>query len=266
MKKFRPFIQVYLHPRCFDLGSQAYYFFRSNLLGKKLSFPYVVLSFPKSGRTWIRAILGKYLELTHGVVFTTEFDNLTMDKLPKIKFTHNLHRMSYFSGKIIFLTRDPRDVIVSYYYQKKYRDNAYCGSMSDFIRDKQYGFRHLIAFMNGLVRLHRLRPNSLLVTYEQLHANPYTTIEAVLSFLDLSLDRKRLTQAIDFCSFENMQQLEKEGGFLSFRLQPSDPTNLNTYKVRKGKVGGYKDELELNDLAYLDALMSKRFTGRFIYS
>ncbi len=123
MKKYSPFMQVSLHPRFVNLRSQAYHFIRSNLLGKKLSFPYVVLSFPKSGRTWLRAILGKYLELTHGIVFTTEFDNVARDKLPKIKFTHNLHRMSYFSGKIIFLTRDPRDVVVSYYYQKKYRDN-----------------------------------------------------------------------------------------------------------------------------------------------
>ena len=266
MKKYSPFMQVSLHPRFVNLRSQAYHFIRSNLLGKKLSFPYVVLSFPKSGRTWLRAILGKYLELTYGIVFTTEFDDFARDKLPKIKFTHNLQRMSYFSGKIIFLTRDPRDVVVSYYYQKKYRDKTYSGTMSDFIRDKKYGFRHVIAFMNGLVRLHRLRPNSLLVTYEQLHANPHTTVEAVLSFLNLSLDRDGLTQAIDFCSFENMQRLEKEGGFLSFRLQPTDPTNLDTYKVRKGKVGGYRDELALKDLAYLDALMLERFAGRFIYS
>jgi len=266
MRKLSPFIQVYLHPRFIDLGSQAYHFCRSNLFGKQLCFPYVVLSFPKSGRTWLRTILGKYLELSYGVVFTTELDNLANEKIPKVKFTHNLNRINFFTGKILFLTRDPRDVVVSYYYQKKYRDRVYSGSMSDFIRDKQFGFRTIIAFMNGLVRLHQLRPNSLLITYEQLHANPEMTIEKVLNFLEVSLDRKKLFQAIEYCNFKNMQRLEKEGRFLTSRLQPADPMNLNTYKVRKGRVGGYKDELGLNDLAYLDALMTKRFAGRSIYS
>ena len=264
--KLSPFVQVDFHPRFSELGSHAYHFFRSGLFGKQLSFSYVVLSFPKSGRTWLRAILGKYLELSYGVVFTTELENIARETIPKIKFTHNLHRISFFTGKIIFLTRDPRDVIVSYYYQKKYREKLYSGSISAFIRDKQYGFRNVIAFMNGLVRLHRSRPSSLLITYEQLHANPHKTLEEVLGFLKLSLDKNSLTQAIDYCGFENMRRLEKQGRFSTSRLQPTDPMNPNTYKVRKGRVGGYKDELESNDLSYLDALMSKRFTGRFIYS
>ena len=53
------------------------------------------------------------------------------------------------SKKIIFLVRDPRDIVVSLFHGSRTRDLVYDGSdISVFIRDKNCGFPKIIKFMN----------------------------------------------------------------------------------------------------------------------
>jgi hypothetical protein len=54
-----------------------------------------------------------------------------------------------------------------------------------------------------------------------------------------------------------MQKLESNGSFQTAILAPSDPTDKNSYKVRKGKIGGYKDELSNLDIEYVESATKK---------
>ena len=51
-----------------------------------------VLSYPKSGRTWLRALIGKYLSLKHNIpenlILSTEIMT-SKSNLPRVSFTHN---------------------------------------------------------------------------------------------------------------------------------------------------------------------------------
>jgi hypothetical protein len=72
-------------------------------------------------------------------------------------------------------------------------------------------------------------------------------------------------EALEFSRFENMQKLEAAGAFDSNILHPGDVRDPESFKVRRGKVGGYREYLSLEDQKYAaDALM--KLDPRFGYN
>ena len=57
-----------------------------------------------------------------------------------------------------------------------------------------------------------------------------------------------------------MQQQEKQGVFArryKKALTPVDPENKESFKVRRGKVGGFKDYFSEQDLVFADQLLQR---------
>ncbi len=54
-------------------------------------------------------------------------------------------------------------------------------------------------------------------------------------------------EALEFSRFENMQKLEAAGAFDSNILHPGDVRDPESFKVRRGKVGGYREYLSAED-------------------
>lgn len=101
-----------------------------------------LVSFPKSGRTWLVVMLDQLdvkMVNTHAgseyVIGCHHYD------LPKPKANAG-------PGKQLFLLRDPRDTVISGYFQKTKRNtsNNYHGSIAQFIRDPRYGIEKIIYF------------------------------------------------------------------------------------------------------------------------
>ena len=74
-----------------------------------------------------------------------------------------------------------------------------------------------------------------------------------------------ITDAVGFGSFEHMRALEESGAVRSEKLRPGRPGDVNTYKTRRGLVGGYHDELPPDAVAHLDELMAASNVDRFGY-
>ncbi|WP_143728052.1 sulfotransferase domain-containing protein, partial [Moorena bouillonii] len=125
---------------------------------------FFLMSYPKSGRTWLRLMLGRVLEMHFNLKDT---NILALQKLrelhhdiPKIWVSHDdnpqlkkpdelvTSKAEYQDKRVILLVRDPRDAIVSSYYQKKKREKAYYGILTEFIREEKGSFATLIAFYN----------------------------------------------------------------------------------------------------------------------
>ncbi len=206
----------------------------------------IILSIPKSGRTWLRAFLCAYFCKRFGLEFTLRPGRYALPGLPRIVFSHDLFehrtkgdrwdrvrgkylvpRRELKRAKIILLARDPRDCFVSLYLQLTRRDpNAPVKlkqkTVSEMLRDEKFG----------------------------MGAKPDGTI-----FQD----------ALEFSRFENMQKLEAAGAFDSKILHPGDVRDPESFKVRRGKIGGYREYLSAEDQKYAaDELM--KLDPRFGYN
>src|SRR5499433_2808685 len=101
----------------------------------------IILSVPKSGRTWLRAFLCAYFCKRFGLEFTLRPDRYHDQRIPRVIFSHDVFehrtkgdRWDRLRGKylvprrelnrarIILLVRDPRDCFVSLYLQLTKRD------------------------------------------------------------------------------------------------------------------------------------------------
>ena len=240
----------------------------------------IIVSIPKSGRTWLRAFLCAYFCKRFGLEFTLRPERYRDSRIPRLIFSHDLFehrtkgdlwdrlrgkylvpRRELGRAKIILLARDPRDCFVSLYLQITRRDpNAPVElrqkSVSDMLRDRRFGVRAIINTMNDWIDEFSRRDNFILIRYEALHASPAEHFRDLLALLGESTpDIAIFQEALEFARFENMQKLEAAGAFDSKILRPGDVRDPESFKVRRGKVGGYREYLSLEDQKYAaDAL------------
>lgn len=218
----------------------------------------IVISFPKSGRTWLRVMLDRV-----GIKLTYSHDK-AMYGYGCINTKDLLFRKEkYKKHHIVFLVRDPRDTIVSAYIQMTRRqpekEEKYEGSISQFIRDGRLGIRKILRFHSIWHENREVPLRFHLVRYEDLHAETFDTLSKVIKFIGTkTVSDSTISNAVEFGRFDNMQELERLGklrGKYGKMLFPKDEKDTETFKVRRGKVGGYVDYLTPDDIEYCNKCM-----------
>lgn len=76
-----------------------------------------------------------------------------------------------------------------------------------------------------------------------------------------------LADCVAFASVENMRKLEEKSAFwlAGSRMKPGDKANPESFKVRRAKVGGYRDYFDDRQTETLDALTEERLLPGFGY-
>ena len=250
----------------------------------------IILSVPKSGRTWLRAFLCAYFCKRFKVEFTLRPDRYDEQRIPRLIFSHDLFehrtkgdrwdrirgkylvpRSELQRAKIILLARDPRDCFVSLYLQLTRRDpNAPLKlrqkSVSEMLCDKRFGVRAIIKAMNDWINEFSGRANFTLVRYEALRACPADHFRDLLIVLgEAEPDATIFQDALEFSRFDNMQKLEASGAFDSKILHPGDVRDPESFKVRRGKVGGYREYLSAENQQFSADAM-RELDARFGYT
>jgi hypothetical protein len=67
---------------------------------------------------------------------------------------------------------------------------------------------------------------------------------------------RHFENALEFSRFGNMRKMESSLEYDRQLLQPGDVNDPESYKVRRGKIGGYVDYLGPSDVDYADRAMS----------
>lgn len=250
---------------------------------------WLLISWGKSGRTWLRVMLSRFYQVHFGLEANRllGFDNLhTMNPgIPKVFFTHGNYLRNYtghgydtkadFLGKkIVLLVRDPRDVAVSQYFQWKYRMrpgkkrlNDYPShgaevSIHEFVMDPDAGLPKVIDYFNGWLNwLDRLQ-DVLVVRYEDMRVDPETALTRILEFTGTPGTEAEIKEAVAFAAYDNLKKMEAQKSFsllrAGWRLVPGDRKNPDSFKVRRAKVGGYRDYFSEDQVAELDAMVDER--------
>src|SRR5436189_4912303 len=249
----------------------------------------IILSVPKSGRTWLRAFLCAYFCKRFGLEFTLRLDRHHDQRIPRVIFSHDVFehrtkgdrwdrlrgkylvpRRELNRAKIILLARDPRDCFVSLYLQLTRRDphapvELRRKSVSEMLRDRRFGVHAIVNTMNNWIKEFSGRDDFIVIRYEALRASPAENFRDLLAVLGESApDMTMFHDALEFSRFENMQKLEAAGAFDSKILHPGDVRDPESFKVRRGKVGGYREYLSAEDQAFAASALAKLDT-RFGY-
>ena len=167
------------------------------------------VSYPKSGRTWIRYIFTE-LKLADKVLFHHDEFEFNDGSRPVHNFDEDARLKRYSNDTIVFLRRDPRDVMVSLFYQitGRFKDFfEYNGTISEFIRDTYFGAHHLKGFLDMWDRLSN-QLSVLTIYYEECHRDINGICEQLLDFYELPYNVDELDRAVKAVSFENMKALE----------------------------------------------------------
>jgi alcohol sulfotransferase len=240
----------------------------------------LLLSHPKSGRTWIKFMLARYAMLHTGDPHVLDlhymnrvFPNLTFALYGRRVLRGGRFRLlaSHCTGsrlrvfeRILLVVRDPRDVLVSYYYHQKAR-GAYTGELDAFILDSPYGLRSLIPharFWNGF-RAHAR--NVHIVHYEDVKKEPHRRMRDIIAFLGWPLDDALLEESIRYGSFDNMRSLETRGGNRDISPAMRERLGDQARFVRKGSPGAYREELSRECIDKVESRLRRALPGWFGY-
>jgi estrone sulfotransferase len=198
-----------------------------------------IVSYPKSGNTWLRFLLANLLKpLGEEIDFHTvhkyipevgEADNTVNLIRPRIIKSHACRISEY--PKVVYLIRDGRDVYVSYYFHRL-KHLPPDTTFREFIEHHDHypctWGEHIESWL-----FRGSNSNMLLVRYEDLLSDILKQLKRIVGFIGLELTAKQLKIAIENSSFEKMRRIEVEKG----RKFKDKGPNLFT---RSGKAGEWK--------------------------
>jgi hypothetical protein len=237
-----------------------------------------LVSFPGCGRTWLSMLMGKALVDELGIDAEPgklRDLHLAHESIPRIRVEHDgdpqLKRPSElerdkrrFANKVvILLVRDPRDAFVSYYFEGSRRRGRFAGTVPEFLRSEIGSIDTLVDYYNIWAEQRHVPRKFCLVRYEDLRRDGAGELERVMRTMGHAPTAAVLERAVEFARFENMRKLEEQGVGHRALERNRDQNDTESFKTRKGKVGGYREYLSAEDLAYLESRIEPRLSSFF---
>jgi hypothetical protein len=220
-----------------------------------------LVSYPRSGNTWTRFLLGNLLYPDAPVTFSNIESRIpeiyfnrdrVLRALPRPRMLKSHESFQPHYPHVIYVVRDPRDVAISFYHHNvKARNIPDDYPMTSFVSrfiagefDQKFGsWRDNVL---SWVSLRGENPNFMMLRYEEMKLDTARSLLHVVTFLEHCSFRKidsspeALQRAIELSSPERMRTLEKEEA-ASWVLTKS--TRSDKPFVRTAKAGGWKSQL-----------------------
>nr|XP_046255845.1 sulfotransferase family 2, cytosolic sulfotransferase 3 isoform X1 [Scatophagus argus] len=244
----------------------------------------VAVTYPKSGTIWMQEILPLVLnggDLTpiqtipnwDRVPWLEEkrlavvVDQLTSPRAMVTHFPYNLMPPSFHASKakVIYVMRNPKDVLVSSYYFHQ---------MAGFLHDPGTFDEFMASFLEGRVlfgkwtdhvkswRQTELGDRIMYITYEEMVQDLPAALRRMSDFLGRNLSEEVIQKIAQQCSFRSM----KVNNMSNFSLVPKELMDSDkTPFLRKGVVGDWKNHFTSEQLAKFTSVIRKEM-GKETYS
>jgi hypothetical protein len=224
-----------------------------------------LVSFPRSGNTWTRFLVCNLINPDDPVTFAElesripEIYDVTDRALrafprPRIIKSHESFDPRY--KKILYVVRDPRDVLLSYYeFQLKRRVITEDCSLENFVprfieselEPKTGSWRdHVVSW----TATRGGQKNFLFLRYEDMLANTQNTAKKIAVFLGLDSNPERIARAVELSSADRMRDLEKQQ---AAQWKETKNTRQDKPFVRKAISGGWKSALPEHCVAEIES-------------
>ncbi|GAA0486481.1 sulfotransferase domain-containing protein [Salinibacillus aidingensis] len=229
-----------------------------------------IASYPKSGNTWMRFLLANLIYSKQRIDFANIEDfivDIYKRKNNEIKRnndinifkTHSYFRpkfTKYKSNKVVYIVRDVRDVIISYYQYVQKRKNTsieFNDFYNQFLAGDIDNYGTWGENVGSWLGASKGNSNFLLIKYEDMLEDIYSEMIKVCDFLDLNVNKSELTMAIEKSSFDNLQKSEVE---VQNKAEELKNTNQNIKFFRSGKKGQWNDYLTKKQIEILESQYS----------
>jgi hypothetical protein len=222
-------------------------------------------SYPRSGNTWMRFLVGNLIHETEPVTFLklerllpdmyihSDRDMRSMPR-PRVIKSHECFDPRY--KRVVYIVRDPRDVAVSNYHWELKKGSFPDGfPMQEFVRRwmaSDYWLRlgcwgdHVASWLST----RRNHPDFLLIRYEDLMARPQPELAKIARLLRIDPTPERLARAVELSSADRMRKLEsKQGG----KWLQTKYTRQDAPFVRKASSGGWRAVLPNESVALIES-------------
>lgn len=226
----------------------------------KNKFPFAIhesdvflVSYPKSGNTWMRFLVGNYLskgkmDFSNGHIYMPDihYNPEQIDKIdfrPRFIKSHFDFRPEY--KNVIYLVRDGREVAVSlFYFLIKMKAIPSEIEFSDYLENyfftgkTPYGHwnKHVFSWLRD-----NKADNLILVKYEDLLADTINEFEKIIKFSGLHLDKENLKSSVERSSFNSMKKDEEQNAKTLKELGHN--TADSKYRIiREGKINSWQEK------------------------
>ena len=217
-----------------------------------------IVSYPKSGNTWTRFLLGNLIYQDEPVTFRNVearipsiylFSDRQLLRLPRIFKSHDCFDPRY--KKVIYIVRDPRDVTVSaYHYSIKVKLLPDTCSMEEFVplfmsgtfgsgllADPRWG-----SWYDNVASWLAMQHNRqfLLLRYEDMLEDAARELRKAADFLGIAAAPERIARAVEWSSADKMREMEKSQ---SKDWQLTRETRQDKPFVRRARAGAWHSEM-----------------------
>ncbi len=230
-----------------------------------------LVSYPRSGNTWTRFLLGNLLWQKDPVTFTNIESRIPEIYFNPDRFMRALERPRLLKShecfqphypRVIYIVRDPRDVAISFYHHNvKARNIPDDYPMASFVPrfiagefDRPFG-----SWRENVLSWTALRqgtPGFLMLHYEDMKRDPATVLADVAAFLErcffhnIDASPEALQRTIELSSPERMRALEKQE---AAQWVLTKGTRSDKPFVRSAISGGWKSQLAPESVAAIES-------------
>ncbi|KAM9034306.1 sulfotransferase 2A1-like [Sarcophilus harrisii] len=240
----------------------------------------IVMTYPKSGTHWMVHILSliyskgdptwvksvPYWERCPWIEIKTNMENVKNKANSHLFTSHlpaHLFPKSYFTSKakILYVARNPRDVLVSLYHFKNYIPSyPLCPSFEHFFEDFLQGnvlYGSWFDHIKGWLPM-RNSEKFLFLTYEEIHQNLKVSVEKICQFMGKELIEEEINSVMKNASFQVMKK------YILENKEPMPIKNMESAKImmmRKGICGDWKNHFTVTQKETFNEQYQEKMKG-----